>query len=208
MTDPSISVQNADAGDPEPFEQLKSVEQQSSRVYFNLPLWLPGLLQVRGYAAAVIGGILGLTSGDPELERRVEIRMQRASAFDKRLRSPDAPELWLPIDEGVLRRGTGGPAVMREQCDRLVELSTMDNVHLAVIRQDAGAYPGLRGSYELHESANGDTFLFFEGAHHDELIAGDRSLAQRRRDEVLAVMDSAVSGTAAQELLKAITSRS
>jgi Domain of unknown function (DUF5753) len=208
MTDPSKSVQNPDAGDPEPFEQLKKLEQQSSRIYFNQPLWVPGLFQVAGYAAAMIGAILGFKTGDPELERRVESRTQRASAFERRLRGPDAPEVWLPIDETVLRRGTGGPAVMREQVARLMELSTVDSVHLAVIPQVSGAYPGLRGSYELHEAANGDAFIYFEGAHQDELIGNDLTLVQQRRDEVLALMDSALSGAAAQELMKAISSGS
>ncbi len=173
MTDPSKSDQNPDAGDPEPFEALKRLELQSRRLYFNQPLWLPGLLQVPGYAAAMIGAILGLKAGDPEVERRVEIRMRRASAFDKRLRGPDAPEVWLPVDEAVLRRGTGGPAVMREQIDRLVEVSTMDNVHVGIIRLGSGAYRGLGGAYEVHEAANGDAAVFFEGAYRDELGRND-----------------------------------
>jgi len=208
MTDPSKSDNSPDAGDPEPFAELMRLERQSRRIYFNQPLWLPGLLQVAGYAAAMIGAIAGLKAGDPELERRVEIRMQRASAFDKRLRGPDAPEVWLPIDEAVVRRGTGGAAVVREQVDRLVEVSTMDNVHLAVIRQGSGAYPGLRGSYELHEPATGDAFVYFEAAPHDTLVADDPSLVQLCRDEVVAMTEAAVSGAAAQELLKAIASGS
>src|SRR5690348_15059931 len=132
MTDPSKSAQNPVARDPEPFEELQRVEQQSRRMYFNPPLWIPGLLQVPGYAAAMIGAIVGLKAGDPELERRVEVRMRRANAFAERLRSQDAPEVWVPIDEAVLRRAVGGPAVMREQCQRLAALSTMENVHVGI----------------------------------------------------------------------------
>jgi hypothetical protein len=206
MTDPSKSDNSPDAGDPEPFAALKRLEQQSRRIYFNQPLWLPGLMQVAGYAAAMIGTIAGLKAGDPELERRVETRMQRASAFDERLLGADAPEVWVPVDEAVLRRGTGGSTAMREQIDRLVKLSTMDkNVHLAVIRQGSGPYPGLRGPYELHETSNGDAFVYFEGARHDELVVNDLSLVQQGRDEVLAMMESAVSGAEVQDILKAIT---
>jgi hypothetical protein len=173
-------------------------------VYFNLPFLIPGLLQVSGYAAALIGAIFGLKAGDPELDRRLQVRMRRASAFAERLRSADAPEVWVPIDEGALRRGTGGSAVTREQIDHLVELSTMDNVHLAVIRLGSGAYPGLGGSYEMHETANGDAAMFFESAYRDVLVTGDPDLAQRCRDNVMAMMAMAVSGAEAQELLKAI----
>jgi hypothetical protein len=206
MTDPSKSDKNPHAEDPELFDQLKTLEQQSRRIYFNQPLWIPGLVQVRSYAAAMIGGIRGLKPGDPEVDRRVEIRSQRASAFDKRLRGPDAPEVWLPIDEAVLRRGVGGSAVMREQGERLAELSTMDNVHLGIIRLGSGVYLGLTGAYEVHESANGDAAVFFEGAHRDELVHDDSSVAQQCRDNVLEMMALAVSGEEAQELLKAITS--
>jgi hypothetical protein len=58
----------------------------------------------------------------------------------------------------------------------------------------------------VHESANGDAAVFFEGAHRDELVHDDSSVAQQCRDNVLEMMALAVSGEEAQELLKAITS--
>ena len=206
MADAGDSTTASDVRDPGPFDQLRTLEQQSRRIYYNQPLFLPGVLQVAGYAAAMIGGIVGLKAGDPELKQRVEVRMQRARAFDQRLRGSDPPEVWLPIDEAVLRRAVGGAAVMREQLDRLAAVSNMDTVRLAIIPLSSGAHAGLGGSFEVHEVDGGEASVFFESEHRDEILGADSRLAQQCRDKVMTMMGSAVTGPAAQELLKTISS--
>jgi hypothetical protein len=70
--------------------------------------FVPGLLQTEAYARAVI--LLGHAGPDAEdLERRVDLRLARRRILTR----ADCPRFWAVIDEAVLRRPIGGPAVMR-----------------------------------------------------------------------------------------------
>lgn len=80
---------------------------------------VPGLLQTRGYAQAVIGGPR-LTPA--EVLQRVDLRMERQRRL---LTQPGTPRLEFVIDEAVLRRTIPNSAGMREQLQRLCEPGPM-----------------------------------------------------------------------------------
>jgi hypothetical protein len=201
-------VKMEDVRGPRAFDLLMEWEQQATRIFLNQPLFVPGLLQVAGYAAGIIGGIAGLKPSDRELSERVNVRMRRAAAFEKRLQSAAPPQLWAVIDEGVLRRTTGGPAVMREQLDHLAALSQTETVHLGILPLEHGAHPGLGGSFEVHEMGGGEAAVFFEAAdaHADEIVASDPALVQQCRQKAETLMASALSGAEALASLARISS--
>ncbi|GAB2589916.1 helix-turn-helix transcriptional regulator [Streptomyces capparidis] len=98
---------------------------------------VPGLLQTRRYAEEINRAtVLGLS--DDALEQRVDVRMQRQHVVT----GPERLELRAVLDESALRRMVGGPEVMREQCNRLLEMAELPNVILQVIPFSAGAHPG------------------------------------------------------------------
>ena len=189
---------------PAPLDQLIKLESEATQIFLNQPLFVPGLLQVTGYATEMISRITGLAPGSPELAEQVKTRMKRAEGFTKRSQGVSPPHLWAAIDEAVLRRTVGGATVMREQLDHLVVMSKMDTVNLAVIPLSYGAHPGLAGSFEVHERAGGDATVFIEGVYADEVVVGDQALAQLHTEKVKALFASAVSGAEAQELLEGI----
>lgn len=107
---------------------------------------VPGLLQTESYARAFIQG--ALVKPDPdEVDRRVSARMERQELLDR----TDVPEVWAVLDEAVVRRPVGGPDVMREQLQRLIDLTTRPNstVTLQVLPMSIGAHPGMNGSFVL-----------------------------------------------------------
>lgn len=65
------------------------------------------------------------------------------------LTRPSPPHLWAVVDEAVLRRPVGGPAVMRSQFDRLIETTGQPNVTLQVLPLTAGAHPMMYGMFHL-----------------------------------------------------------
>jgi Domain of unknown function (DUF5753) len=199
-------IETRDARGPAAFDRLREVEQTASQIFLNQPLFVPGLLQVAGYAAEMIGRIAGLKPGDAELSERVAVRMRRADAFESRLRGGTPPHLWVPLDEAALRRAVGGPEVMRDQLDRLAALSRLSTVHLGIVPLHAGAHPGLGGSFEVHEMDGGAAAVFFEAARDDELVATEPALARQCRETVRAMLASAVTGDDARALLEAIKS--
>ncbi|MEU9365396.1 helix-turn-helix transcriptional regulator [Streptomyces avermitilis] len=126
---------------------------------------VPGLLQTEEYARAVLS--VGLTlSGDAQLEERLTARMGR----QERLGSTDRPDLWVVLDEAVLRRPVGGPAVMREQLERLLEAAAEPHITVQVLPFEQGEHDAMGGSLTILALPDGSEVAYTEGAHYGQLI--------------------------------------
>ena len=80
-----------------------------------------------------------------EIDRRVTMRLKRQDL----LTGPDPPQVWVVIDEGALRRPVGGPAVMRVQMIRLVEVAELRHVTVQVVPFSRGAHAAAGGSFTV-----------------------------------------------------------
>ncbi|GHJ13078.1 MULTISPECIES: helix-turn-helix domain-containing protein [unclassified Micromonospora] len=117
-------------------------EQQARTLRWYEVAWVPGLLQTEAYARAVFGSD-GRISAE-EVETRVAKRLARQQI----LASDDPPHLVAVLDDAVLRRPVGGPAVMREQLFHLAQLSQhRRRVRIHVVPRGVGAYAGLDGPF-------------------------------------------------------------
>ncbi len=126
-----------------------SLEGAASLIRSYEPHFVPGLLQTEDYARAVLeSGAVGQTSPE-EIERHVALRMQRQELLTR----PDAPRLWVVMDETVLRRPAGGPEVMRAQADKLLEAARLPNVTLQIAPFSSGPHPGTYGPFVLFRFA-------------------------------------------------------
>lgn len=105
-----------------------------------------GLLQTADYAKAVLREVHKRDSPE-QVQRLAELRMKRQELLDR----GDPPDLWLILDEAVLRRPMGGPEVMREQLNRVAEASQWPNVTLQVLPFSSGAHPALCGPFSIIE---------------------------------------------------------
>jgi transcriptional regulator with XRE-family HTH domain len=114
-------------------------EAQARRLRWFEPLVVPGLLQTEAYARAILSTRMGATR--EELDEAVAGRMERQRILGR----GHPPELWVILDEAVLRRPVGGPDVMRDQLVRLVEAGQRPNIAIQVVPFGAGAHEGLRG---------------------------------------------------------------
>ncbi|GAB2818055.1 helix-turn-helix domain-containing protein [Streptomyces daliensis] len=126
------------------FSLYVSLEGEASLIRAYEPHCVPGLLQTEDYARALLRTGFP-TASDRELDRRVALRMERQEL----LRGPDAPRLWAVLDEQVLRRHIGEPAVMRGQIDRLIKAVALPHVTLQILPFTAGAHPGMFGPFQL-----------------------------------------------------------
>jgi Domain of unknown function (DUF5753) len=100
---------------------------------------VPGLLQTERYARAILSTGVGAT--EDEIEELVAARMERQRILER----DHPPELWVILDEGVLRRPVGGSDVMREQLIHLGEMARRPHVVVQVIPLGAGGHQGLNG---------------------------------------------------------------
>ncbi|MFF9318407.1 helix-turn-helix domain-containing protein [Streptomyces sp. NPDC014735] len=138
-------------------------DAESLRVYE--PQVVPGLLQTRGYAEALINGALPEAPPN-DIEKRVTVRARRQD----RITTPEQPlRLWAVIDESALRRMVGGKQVMIEQLEQLVELSYLPHVTVQVLPFGMGAHPGINGQYAVLEfpDAADSSVVYIEGVTSD-----------------------------------------
>lgn len=105
---------------------------------------VPGLLQTREYAGSLIRAGRLNTAPD-EFEDRIRVRMVRQAL----LTQDDPIDFWVVLDEAVLHRPVGGPAVMRQQLDHLVKMAELPNVTLQVLPFSIGAHSGMDGSFVI-----------------------------------------------------------
>jgi hypothetical protein len=164
---------------PAYLEFIGFVAEASTIRYFH-PLVVPGLLQTEGYARAIIAdGGTGLLEPE-DIEARVDIRM---TWINEVLGRPEPPEFTVVLDEAVIRRQVGGPEVMMPQLRHLIDLATQPHMRLAVVPFDAGAHPGLYGSFALLEFSDpaDETILYLENAPTD-MIMRDRPNEISRHD--------------------------
>ncbi|MFG2674516.1 helix-turn-helix domain-containing protein [Streptomyces sp. NBC_01438] len=78
---------------------------------------IPGLLQTRSYAHAVIRSAHSLDTPE-EVEAKIESRMQRARLFD----NPKKPEYWVVLHESLVRHPIIPSVEMAEQLDHIAAL--------------------------------------------------------------------------------------
>ncbi|HWG15612.1 MAG TPA: helix-turn-helix transcriptional regulator [Streptosporangiaceae bacterium] len=105
-----------------------------------------GLFQTPDYARAILREVQ-VRDTDEQIERLVDLRIKRQEVLD---RTPPL-DVWMILDEAVVRRTIGGPGVMRDQLARLVEASKKPNVTLQVLPFASGSHAGLRGPFSILE---------------------------------------------------------
>ncbi|MEV4613883.1 helix-turn-helix transcriptional regulator [Kitasatospora sp. NPDC049258] len=154
-----------------PYSVYIGLEAEASSIRAYESSFIPGLLQTREYAEAVVAGTQPDT--DPgAVKRRVDVRLKRQ---DRIYGEDQLGSLWVVIDEAVLRRAVGSPQVMAEQLDQLLTLSQRANINLQVIPFAHGAHPGMTGTFsllEFPESAD-STVVYFEGVTSDLYLEKD-----------------------------------
>ncbi|MEW2378279.1 helix-turn-helix transcriptional regulator [Micromonospora sp. NPDC047812] len=129
---------------PNWFQSYLGLEAAAALIRSYEVQFVPGLLQTREYARAVV--LLGHGRAAPaEIERRVALRMQR----QRLLHREKPPQLWAVVDEAALRRPIGGPRVMREQVAALIEATKSPNIRLQVIPFAAGGHAAAGGAFTI-----------------------------------------------------------
>ncbi|NEA64585.1 helix-turn-helix transcriptional regulator [Streptomyces sp. SID12488] len=148
-----------------PYSVYIGLETDAASLRVYDPQVIPGLLQTRPYAEALITGALPETpSGD--IDNRVQVRLRR----QERITAVENPlRLWTVLDEAALRRVVGNKLLMREQLESLVEQSQLPHVTVQVIPFEMGAHPGLNGQYAILEfpDAADSSVVYIEGVTSD-----------------------------------------
>ncbi|MEU5260044.1 helix-turn-helix transcriptional regulator [Amycolatopsis sp. NPDC021455] len=113
---------------PNWFTDLVGLEEAAARIQIWEPIYVSGLLQIEPYARAIF------SHGRPEMadervDQLVALRMRRQKMFSR----PDAPRVWMVLDESVLYRPIGGVKVLKQQIEYLLEMSALPHVSVQVL---------------------------------------------------------------------------
>lgn len=160
-------------------------------------LTVPGLLQIEGYAHAMIqAGPVKIS--DDQVQSRVEARMKRQQA----LHENPALEIVAVIDEAALHRVVGSEAVMRAQIEHLKEAARQPNITLHVIPFEAGAHAGMSGSFNILQFPEPtDLDAVFTDLVAGQMFIEEPSEVKRYHDAFIHLVGSAIGTGATLALL-------
>ncbi len=141
------------------FATYVGLEAEAAGIKYFQSTIVPGLIQTPDYARAMHEA--GIPKFSPErIDQLIEVRLTR-----QRLLERDQPlRLDAILDEAVLHRVVGGPAVMRAQLEQLIEVSKRPNVTIQVIPYAAGAHPAMDSTFNILEFTGGvASVVYVEG---------------------------------------------
>lgn len=144
------------------FRPFVELERAATQLRSWQPMVVDGLLQTEEYARAILRASRPRDT-DAAIDQLVTARIARQEVLTR----DDPPDLWVIIDEGVLRRPVGEPGVMTGQLDRLLTASRAPWVTVQVMPLSAGAHPGLLGPFVIASFAAAP-----EVAYLDSVLTG------------------------------------
>jgi transcriptional regulator with XRE-family HTH domain len=132
---------------PDWFELYLGLEMAATLIRTYEVQFIPGLLQTEDYARALITqNSTGSAVSAQDIDRWVGVRMQRQEILT---RPEDPARLWAVLDEAVLRRRIGTPAVMHAQVEHLIALSRRPNLVIQVMPWVFGGHVAESGAFSI-----------------------------------------------------------
>ncbi|KHD75124.1 hypothetical protein MB27_24700 [Actinoplanes utahensis] len=110
--------------------------------------FIPGLLQTRSYAEAVIRPA---TTDEDQVGRLVDVRLHRQRLVLER----GVPRLWAIVEYSALTEGFTDPRIMQEQIRFLLDITESSDVTIQIIMPGAGGLTFRGNSFSIlqHESS-------------------------------------------------------
>jgi hypothetical protein len=157
------------------------------------PLLIPGLLQTPGYIRSIMESS---SVAIEEADKRLRIRLERQAVLTRR-----EPVVFRAlIGERALQEDVGGPDIMSDQLDHLVEMGQRPNVCVRIVPAGNGYHAGLLGPFEIYEFAHTPPITFVEHVQSSAFLhESTQTVAHQRVAKMLG--ERALSEAASRELL-------
>jgi transcriptional regulator with XRE-family HTH domain len=147
---------------PKWFRPYVQLEEQASIIRSFETMVVPGLLQTRDYAHAILSA-----RRTNDVESDLDGRMERQAIFDRE----NPPELWVVLDETVLRRQVGTLAVMQRQLQALIDAVERPSTVVQIVPFSAGAHAGIGGPFASLVFQEGTPVVYVDGFLKGQLLA-------------------------------------
>ncbi|WP_165963957.1 helix-turn-helix transcriptional regulator [Actinomadura sp. KC216] len=169
--------------------ERRTYEQNATAIKTFHATLIPGLLQSEEYARAVF-----VAGGRADVDAAVAARLARQEV----LKRPGV-RLWVLLDEAVLLRPVGGPAVWARQLSHLLNASEQPDTVLRIIPLAYGEYPGMDGPITIFTMDGKD--VAWTDARSGGRLVTDPAALDRYRVEFDMIGADALSRTESRRLL-------
>ncbi|MYZ36108.1 MULTISPECIES: DUF5753 domain-containing protein, partial [unclassified Streptomyces] len=142
------------------------------RIQEYAPQHIPGILQTEAYTQAVIHSGLP-TAADEAISELITPVLEHT----KMLQRPE-PTVWTVLDEAVLQRMIGGPAVMAEALRHLAELGRRRRIVVQVLPFAAGGHPAIDGALKLMAFSDAPTLAYLKCFASGQLVDDPATVAE------------------------------
>jgi transcriptional regulator with XRE-family HTH domain len=160
------------------FTDAADLERDALTICDFAPVLVPGLLQTEGYARAVFRAAQPLLP-EEEINDRVANRLARARIL-KPSEGHTPPMYWAILDESVIRRPVGGPAVMHVQLTHIAQLVRSRLALVQILPFAAGAHALMEGFLTLMTFADAPPVAYVESPHMGQLLDDPAIIARER----------------------------
>ncbi|WP_026237760.1 MULTISPECIES: helix-turn-helix domain-containing protein [unclassified Streptomyces] len=130
---------------PAGFQERLSIESDAARILTFQSMLVPGLLQTAEYSTEVIRAA-GKSQTEGQIKSYIEVRASRQEILAR----PNPPQFVCLLDEAVLRREVGGPAVMVRQLDKIMEVNNPPKLTIQVVPLSQGWHAGADGAFNIY----------------------------------------------------------
>ncbi|MEH6378615.1 helix-turn-helix transcriptional regulator [Streptomyces sp. KLMMK] len=161
---------------PDKYRRRMELETRAQAIDEYAGHLVPGLVQTEDYARALFR-VCNPRGTSAEIEQRVSARMSRQSL----LRTDTPPHMSMILDEAVIRRPVGGPAVMRAQLSRLTELVDNGTTVVQILPFAHGEHAFLGGESTLLTLDDGSTVAYEESSGSGTLLEDPVAVQARVR---------------------------
>ncbi|MCQ8768816.1 helix-turn-helix domain-containing protein [Streptomyces telluris] len=161
---------------PEKYRRRMDLETRARVIDEYAGQLVPGLVQTEAYARALFR-VSNPRATPAEIERLVSARMNRQAL----LQATAPPYMSMILDEAVIRRPVGGPAVMRAQLNRLIELVDTGTTVVQVLPFTHGEHALMGGVTTLMKLDDGSSIAYEESAGAGTILEDPPAVQARGR---------------------------
>jgi transcriptional regulator with XRE-family HTH domain len=186
-------ARSGDGPIPTWFEDYLEAEREAQSLLIWSPIVIPGLLQTADYARALLLAQQTDTSDDA-IDALVNARLDRQGLFYR----GEPPDVTAVLDEAVLHRLIGSPAVMHDALTHVAEMSVRPSIVVQVVPASRGANAGIGGAFDIASADGSPDMLRTDGVV--DQTTENRSLVRKHRVAFNRVRGDALSRDASRDL--------
>ncbi|GAA1463175.1 helix-turn-helix transcriptional regulator [Nocardiopsis exhalans] len=155
--------------------EIAGMIDSAAAVYEYEIMVFPAYLQTREYAAALIKNAAPWLKAS-EVEEEADKRARRA----EKIAVAETPRIWAVLDESILTRRYGSPAIIRDQLAYVVELAERGRISVQLVPGAEPRHPGNSGAFKLITTDYVPEVLVAESIREGQVITNAMEVSNYR----------------------------